>query len=76
MYDRTLEALYTLSVVCHNLNSDAERDTWALQFDRVDKERIKAAEEPVGEDVLAALWVVRQAGYVVGDGEVGTQWSV
>lgn len=71
MYDKTLEALYTLSVVCHNLNSEAERDTWALQFDKMDKERIKAAEEPVGEELLGALWVMRQAGHVVGNDEKG-----
>lgn len=69
LYNKTLEALYILSVVCHNLGSENERDTWALQFDKVDKERIKALEEGLsgGEEMMGAFWVVREAGFVIGE---------
>lgn len=63
---QALEALYTLSVVCHNLDLPAERDNWATQFHALDEERKKMLRQGMDEDTLDAFWVIREAGYVIG----------
>jgi hypothetical protein len=66
LYTQALEALYTLSVVCHNLDLPGERDNWAMQFHALDEERRKVLAQGIDEDTLDAFWVTREAGHVIG----------
>lgn len=66
LYTQALEALYTLSVVCHNLDLSAERDNWATQFHALDEERKKVIGQGMGEDTADVFWVTREAGYAIG----------
>lgn len=66
LYEKALEALYILSVVCHNLKSVSERDTWATQFQTLEKERKGVASAEVDDEMIGTFWVVREAAHVIG----------
>ncbi len=65
-YDKALEALYILSVVCDNLRVVEERDNWAAQFAALDAERRKALSAGVNEETLEIFKIVREVAYVIG----------
>lgn len=65
-YDKALEALYTFSVVCHNLRTFGERDSWASQFIALEGERKAATRAEVDEEMKEVFKVITEVAYVVG----------
>lgn len=69
LYSQALEALCILAIVCDNLGSFAERDSWAEQFVVLDQERQKIAGSVGDDDMLGSFSIVQDAGFVIGNEE-------
>ncbi|KAF9521057.1 hypothetical protein BS47DRAFT_1357008 [Hydnum rufescens UP504] len=65
-YEKALEVLYTFSVVCHNLRTFGERDSWASQFITLDEERKAAGRMGVTEETREVFKTITEVAYVVG----------
>ena len=68
-YDKTLEALLILSVVCHNLRAVEERDNWSAQFTALDAERRTALSAGVDDETFEIFKIIREVAYGIGQEE-------
>jgi len=70
MSSKALDAMYTLSAVCHNLGMSTERDAWATQFWTIDESKKEIERDggkgKEGEEMRAVFEVVVGVGNVVG----------